>query len=83
MWLLFLLASNSKSETLFKVTADTDTKVQTLSHLVKMFTAIVKPEDSLLDSQNTISASYTESDVNKFVENYFNIFAKIDISLTQ
>ena len=66
---MFLLASNSKSEALFKVTPDTDTHVHTLSHLVKISTAFVKLEYSLLDSQNTTSGSCTESDVSTFVQN--------------
>jgi len=42
----------------------------------------VKLEDSLLDSQNTISGSYNESHVRKFVENHLEIYTKIDITFT-
>ena len=82
MWPIFLLASKSKSEALFKETPNTDIQVQTLSHLVTISTAFVKLEDSLPDPENTISVSYTVSDVNKLVEKHFDIFTKIDISLT-
>ena len=66
---MFLLASKSKSEALFKVTPDNDTQVQTLSHLVTISKAFLKLQYSLLDPQNTIRVYYTESDVNKLVEN--------------